>query len=201
MAHLKLGFLCSHRGSNMQAIIDACNAGRLDAQPRVVISNNSSSMALQRARDQGIPCYHLSGKTHTDAQELDKAILSVLKRHEVNLVILAGYMKKIGARTIQEFKGRMLNTHPALLPRYGGKGMFGRFVHEAVLASGDECTGVTIHVVDEEYDHGPIVAQCRVRVLPTDTVQTLSERVLQREHELFIETLEKTAKEGIFSQA
>jgi len=178
----------------MQAVVDACKEGRLDAQPCVVISNNSDSMALQRARTEGIPAYHLSGKTHPDPEELDRAILEVLRGHGVNLVIPAGYMKKLGAEVLREYRGRVLNIHPGLLPKFGGKGMYGQLVHEAVLASGDRVTGVTIHVVDEEYDHGPIIAQCEVPVLENDTVESLSERVLRREHEFFVETLQKIAR-------
>jgi len=178
----------------MQAIVDACKDGRLDAMACVVITNNSNSMALQRARNEGIPSYHLSGTTHPDRDELDQAVLDALKAHDVNLVILAGYMKKLGPKTLREYRGRMLNIHPALLPKFGGKGMYGRFVHEAVLASGDKVTGVTIHLVDEEYDHGPIVAQCEVPVAENDTVESLSERVLKREHEFFVETLQKISQ-------
>lgn len=188
---LNLGFLTSHEGTNMQAIINACKDGRLDAKPSVVISNNSKSGAIQRAKEEGIPYYHLSGKTHPEFEELDKAILDTLKTHNVNLVILAGYMKKIGPKTLAEYEGKILNIHPALLPKYGGKGMYGRYVHEAVLASGDKITGVTIHVVDAIYDHGSIIAQCEMPILEGDTVETLSRRVLKREHEFFAETLQK----------
>ena len=115
-----------------------------------------------------------------------QAILDALTRHDVELVVLAGYMKKLGPRTLTRYRGRVLNIHPALLPRFGGQGMYGARVHEAVLASGERETGVTIHVVDEEYDHGPIVAQCRVPVLAADTPETLAARVLER-----VETLER----------
>jgi phosphoribosylglycinamide formyltransferase-1 len=197
MAPLRLGFLCSHGGSNMQAIVDACKDGRLDAQPCVVISNNSESLALERARSEGIPAYHLSSVTHPPSEDLDQAMLDRFRNHGVNLVILAGYMKKLGPRTLRAYRGRILNIHPALLPKFGGKGMYGRFVHEAVLAAGETVTGVTIHVVDEEYDHGPILAQCEVPVMENDTVDTLSARVLEREHEFFAETLQKIAEAAI----
>ena len=191
---LNLGFFASHEGTNMQAIIDACKSGKLNAKPCVVISNNSDSGAIQRAKQEGIPYYHLSNKTHPEPSELDKAILDALRSHNVNLVILAGYMKKLGPQTLGAYNGRILNIHPALLPKYGGKGMYGRYVHAAVLASGDKITGVTIHVVDAEYDRGPIIAQCQVPVLEGDTVETLSQRVLKREHEFFVETLQKIAE-------
>ena len=175
----------------MQAIIDACKGGRLNARLCAVISNNSRSTALDRARREGIPSYHLSGKTHPDAEDLDRAILETLERHGVNLVVLAGYMKLLGPRTLSRYQGRILNIHPALLPKYGGKGLYGRAVHEAVLAAGERETGVTIHVVDERYDHGPVIAQCRVPVVAGDTVDSLAERVLRREHEFYVETLQR----------
>jgi len=181
----------------MQAIVDARKQGRLNARLCVVISNNSGSTALARAQRESIPWFHLSGKTHPLPEQLDKAILNALEKHGVYLVILAGYMKLLGRRTISRYRGRILNIHPALLPRFGGKGMYGRLVHEAVLAAGERVTGVTIHTVDEEYDHGPIVAQCQVPVLEGDTVDTLSERVLKREHEFYVETLQRISQSEI----
>ena len=175
----------------MQAIIDACKDGRLNAVPSVVISNNSRSNALARAKREGVPGYHLSGVTHPAVEQLDRAVLETFRRHKVNLVILAGYMRLLGPRTVSAYRGRVLNTHPALLPKFGGKGLYGKAVHEAVLAAGERVTGVTIHVVDEQYDHGPIIAQSQVPVQGDDTADSLSERVLGSEHELFVETLRK----------
>jgi phosphoribosylglycinamide formyltransferase-1 len=192
MATLHLGFLASHGGSNMQAIIDACKSGRLDAKPCVVISNNSNSMALQRAKNEGIPHYHISTLTHPGPRE-DEEVLRVLQHHGVDTVILAGYMKKLGPVTLRAYRGRILNIHPALLPRFGGKDMYGKRVHEAVLAAGEKVTGVTVHLVDERYDTGPILAQCQVPVLEGDTADSLAERVLKHEHSLYAETLQKIA--------
>lgn len=174
----------------MQAVLDACASGRLRATPGVVISNNRDAEALHRAAQAGLPHYHLSGATHPLPAALDAAILDALVGHDVDLVVLAGYMKKLGPRTLAHYRGRVLNIHPALLPRFGGQGMYGARVHEAVLAAGERETGVTIHVVDEEYDHGPIVAQCRVPVLADDTAATLAARVLAREHAFLVETLD-----------
>ena len=188
---MNLGFLASHNGSNMQAVIDACHAGRLAARPAVVISNNADSGALERARNERIPCFHLSGRTHPDPEDLDKEIVDVLLEHDVNLVILAGYMKKIGQVTLATFPGHILNIHPGLLPEYGGQGMYGRRVHEAVLAAGAGTTGASVHVVDAIYDNGPVLAQKKVRVKKTDTVDTLARRVLALEHELYVETIDR----------
>jgi phosphoribosylglycinamide formyltransferase-1 len=176
----------------MQAIIDACLEGRLDATPCVAISNNSEAVALERARKGGIPRYHISGKTHPGETE-DQAILRTLRAHDVDTVILAGYMKKLGPLTLQAFRGRILNIHPALLPKFGGQGMYGKRVHEAVLRAGDTVTGVTVHLVDELYDHGRILAQCEVPVLAGDTVDSLAERVLRQEHRLYPDTLRRIA--------
>jgi phosphoribosylglycinamide formyltransferase-1 len=190
---MNLGFLASGRGSNMQAVIDACKSRQLTAKPCVVISNNSGSGALARADQEGIPRYHLSGRTHPDPAQLDAAILDALLRHETELVILAGYMKKLGPRTLKRYAGRIINIHPALLPKFGGLGMYGARVHQAVLAAGDKETGVTIHLVDAQYDTGPVVAQCRVQVLTDDTVESLAQRVLEQEHRFLVETIRKIA--------
>lgn len=189
MPIFKIGILASHGGSNLQAIVDACKDGVLEAEVSVVISNNSKSLALQRARDENIPCYHLSSLKFPGKEELDKAIYNALSSHSVNIIVLAGYMKKLGKKVLEEYKGRILNIHPALLPKYGGKGMYGKHVHEAVLKAGEKKTGVTIHLVDEDYDTGRIINQCEVDVKENDTADLLAERVLRREHEFYIETL------------
>lgn len=184
-----LGFLASHRGSNMQAVIDACRSGRICAAPAIVISNNRDSGALERAKREGIPGHCLNTTSHPDPDRLDTAIADTLQRYRADFVILAGYMKKVGPRTLKAFPNRIVNIHPALLPRYGGQGMYGTRVHEAVLAAGERETGVTIHLVDELYDHGAILAQQKVVVLPDDTPESLSARVLETEHALLVETV------------
>jgi phosphoribosylglycinamide formyltransferase 1 len=190
---LRLGILASHGGSNAQAIIDACRSGRLDAEPRVLISNNSDSLALERARRAGIATRHLSSRTHPDAAALDAVTLETLVAHDVNLVVLAGYMKKLGPRTLAHFRGRIVNIHPALLPKFGGQGMYGMRVHQAVIAAGEKTSGATIHLVDENYDTGPILAQREVPVEPGDTAETLAARVLQAEHQLYVDALARIA--------
>ena len=187
---MNIGFLASHGGSNMQAIIDAVKKGTLHARPVVVISNNSDSTALERARSEGIPGFYLSGKTHPDPDTLDRAILDTLIAHNVDIVAIAGYMKKLGLKTLSHFRGRILNIHPALLPKHGGKGMYGIHVHESVIAARETESGVTIHLVNDEYDRGPIIAQVRVPVKPDDTPEILAARVLIKEHKLYPATLE-----------
>jgi phosphoribosylglycinamide formyltransferase-1 len=191
---LRLGFLASHGGSNLQAILDAVGDGSLPAEARVVISNNSAATALERARKAGVDALHLSSKTCPDPDSLDTAMLAAMQERGVNLVVLAGYMKKIGPRLLQAYPRRIVNIHPALLPKFGGQGMFGLHVHEAVLAAGETVTGVTVHLVDAEYDRGPILAQTRVPVQPGDTPEELQARVLEQEHRLYPETLRRIAE-------
>ena len=186
---MRLGVLASHGGSNLQAIVDSTKSGALDARVAVVVSNNSDSRALERAAKEGIPAFHLSRSAHPDPEELDLAILHVLREHGVNLVALAGYMKKLGPAVLGAYRRKILNVHPALLPRHGGRGMYGMRVHESVIKSGDSMTGVTVHLVDEEYDQGPIVAQVQVPMLKDDTADTLAHRVLQTEHRFYSEVL------------
>ena len=188
---LKLGFLASHTGSNMQAIIDACQAGTLAAEPCVAISNNSRAGALARARQANIAAYHLSKRTHGTA--LGAALLAALRRHGVEVICLAGYMKKLGAEVLAAYEGQILNIHPALLPKFGGQGMYGMRVHEAVLAAGERESGATIHLVDEEYDQGRVLAQEKVPVKAEDTPETLQKRVLAVEHRLYPATLVRIA--------
>jgi phosphoribosylglycinamide formyltransferase-1 len=190
---MNLGFLASHNGSNMQAIIDACKSGALQAMPALVISNNAESGALARAARESIPHCHISSKTHPSPEHLDEAMLDALLVHHVDIVILAGYMKKLGEKTLARYSGAILNVHPALLPKFGGQGMYGIRVHEAVLDAGETESGATIHLVDAEYDTGAIIAQEKVPVLQDDTAETLAARVLKVEHSLFPSVLQKIA--------
>jgi phosphoribosylglycinamide formyltransferase-1 len=186
-----LGLLASHKGTDMQALISACKSGILQATPTVVISNNSRSGAIIKAKREGIPFYNLSSNTHPIPEELDIAILNALVLNKVDLVILAGYDRKLGIQTLSYYEGRVINIHPSLLPKYGGTGMYGILVHQAVLDAGETETGISIHLADKDYDRGLIIAQTRVPVMPNDTAETLSSRVLEREHTFFVETIGK----------
>lgn len=192
---MRLGVLASHEGTTLQAVLDAIAAGRLPARVAVVVSNNGGAGALRRAREAGVPTAHLSSVTHPDPDALDAAISETLAGAGVDVVFLAGYMKKLGPRVLRAYAGRILNTHPSLLPRYGGRGMYGNRVHEAVLAAGDAETGASVHLVDADYDTGPVVAQCRVPVLPGDSVSDLAARVQTEERELVVGTLARMARE------
>lgn len=197
MAHLRLGVLASGRGSNFEAILNNIKNGKLDASIHVVISNKESAGVLEIARSHGIPAVHISKKQFPEQEDFDRQLLSTLKEFQVNFVVLAGYLKMLSPFIVQNFKNRILNIHPALLPSFGGKGMYGHHVHQAVLDYGCKVTGVTVHLVDEEYDTGtPILQRC-VPVHDDDTADTLAERVLKIEHEIYTEALQLFARERI----
>ncbi|MEV0292049.1 phosphoribosylglycinamide formyltransferase [Nocardia sp. NPDC050710] len=193
MAELRVAVLASHTGTNLRALHAASLAPDTDFRIVLVISNNSGSGALAFAREQRIPALHLSGRTHSNPANLDEAMRGVLMEYGTELVVTAGYMKHVGPRTRKEFAGRIINVHPALLPRHGGHGMYGQRVHRAVLESGDTVSGPTVHLVDEDYDTGKTLAQTEVPVLTDDTVETLGARVLAAEHLLLPTVVQQIA--------
>lgn len=190
---ITFGILASHRGSNTRAVVEACSAGQLDGQVGVIISNNAKSGVLKLAGEQGIAARRIGGPRFADADVRDGAILETLREHGVQVVLLLGYMKLLGPRTVAAYRGRILNTHPALLPKFGGQGMYGDRVHAAVLEASERETGVTVHLVDEIYDNGATLAQCGVPVHAGDTVESLKERVMTRERAFLVETLQRIA--------
>ena len=181
---MNIAVFASHGGSDLQAIIDGCKNNQINAKVAVVISNNGSSMALQRAADEGIPNYHLSAKKSGSEESLATEILDVLSKYNVDMILLAGYMRMLHISVFERYNNRIFNIHPALLPKFGGKGMFGMNVNTAVIEAKESETGVTA-----EYDSGEIVAQTTVPVLEGDTPETLAERVLEREHEFLVEVI------------
>ena len=190
---MKLGFLASHGGSNMQAILDGCADGSIAATPAILVCNNPKAAALQRAEKAGMPAEVLNSKSYPLFEELDEAIALALITAGVDLVVLAGYMKHIGPKVLTAFPNRILNIHPSLLPQYGGQGMYGMRVHEAVIAAGETESGATVHLINEVYDEGPILQQAKVPVFPIDTPETLQARVLEQEHRLYPDTIAKIA--------
>ncbi len=196
---LCIGVLASHEGSLLQAILDACTDTHLCARVSVVISNNSDSGSLRRAREASVRTAHLSSATHADPVALDRAISETLQQANVDLVVLVGYMKRLGPATLARFKDRMINTHPSLLPKYGGSGFFGRRVHDAVLANGDTESGATVHWVTGDYDSGPIIAQVRVPIAHAETPETLEHKVKAAERKLLIDTLRLLADRAVTS--
>ena len=186
---LKLGFLASRNGSSARAVIAAIEAGSLDAEARLMVSNNRSAGALAFAAEHGVPA--LCIPTQTDPEASDLALRQALGDAGVELVVLSGYLRQLGPQTLARYRNRVLNIHPGPLPQFGGHGMYGRKVHEAVIAAEAPESGACIHVVDEEYDHGPVVARLAVPVRPRDTAADLEARVTAVEPQFFVETLRR----------
>ncbi len=185
MKNFNLAILASGSGTNLQAIIDAIKKKKLKAEIKIVISNNSDAYALVRARKNKIKTLHLSHKQFSTPQEFDRKLIGIFKAEKIDLVVLAGYMKKLAPQVVRAFKNKIINIHPAMLPQFGGAGMYGIHVHEAVLKSGAKVTAVTVHLVDEKYDHGPILFQKEILVKENDTPESLQKRVLKIEHRVY----------------
>jgi phosphoribosylglycinamide formyltransferase-1 len=183
-----IAVFASGRGSNLEAIMLACKSGLIDGKVCVVISNNAEAEALSKAKLANTPTYCVDPSHGLD-------ILDILLRHKTDIVVLAGYLKKLNSEVIEIYK-QIINIHPSLLPKYGGKGMYGLAVHEAVIANGDEETGVTIHMVTEEYDKGAIIEQLRISVHENDTSEELAKRVNKYEHILLVHTIQRLIVNG-----
>jgi phosphoribosylglycinamide formyltransferase 1 len=194
---MNIGVFASGRGSNFQAILSAIELGNLPARVTVLVSNKGDAGAFEIAHSRSIPAVHLSQKQFTDEALYGTAMLALLKSHNVEFIALAGYLKKIPVVVVREYRHRILNIHPALLPSFGGQGMYGHHVHEAVLASGAKISGATVHLVDEEYDRGPIVLQKTVAVEEHDTPDTLAAKVLKIEHEIYPLALKAFAEDRV----
>ena len=188
---MRVAVLVSGGGTNLQALLDALGP---EAPARItrVVSNRPDAGAVARARRAGVPTTILADPTDCGA------LLAALA--DADLVVLAGYLKLLPPAVVARFRHRMINIHPALLPAFGGPGMYGRRVHEAVLASGAAVSGATVHYVDEQFDHGPIIAQRTVPVLPNDDPGTLAHRVLAAEHELLPRVVLELAQRGVPSR-
>lgn len=182
----RLAVLASGNGTTLQAIIDSIQSNELDAEIKIVISNNSDAYALTRANEAGIKTYILND--YNDQDEL----YSVLKEAKVQLVVLAGYLKLIPVKVIDSFP--IINTHPALLPKYGGKGMYGMNVHKAVVLNHEKETGATLHFVNSEYDKGKIISQIKVKVSKNDTPLDVSRKVQAAEKVQLVNVLKDFSK-------
>lgn len=182
---MNLAVFASGRGSNLRVIADRIADGQLPAQVAFVLSNNSGSGALKIARRRGIPALHLSTTTHPDPDVYCKAILNHLEDHDIRIVVLAGFMKLIPSQLIQRFRGLIINIHPAPLPRFGGRKMYGIEPHRAVLSAGLRASAVCVHHVTSEYDQGPVIAFRKVPVEPDDTAESLQHRAAIVEHDLY----------------
>ncbi|WP_424951830.1 phosphoribosylglycinamide formyltransferase [Deinococcus sp.] len=190
---MKLAFLASHGGSGMRAVLAAMATGELDAEAVLCVSNNSGAPALGHARAAGLATLHLSGRHVPDPARLDAAMLLALQEAGTDVLVLSGYMKALGPQVVGHFAGRLVNVHPSLLPKHGGRGMYGDRVHAAVLAAGESESGATVHQVVAGIDEGPVLAQRRVPVLPGDTPDTLRARVMAVEGPLLVGALRDLA--------
>ncbi|MDC0598414.1 phosphoribosylglycinamide formyltransferase [Gammaproteobacteria bacterium] len=186
---MKISFLASHGGSSARAIIQAIREERLNADIGILITNNRNADIFHWCLDNNIEVRHISNKTHRGEEGADEAIKSVLSNAGSDLVICSGYMKKIGPETLEKFSGKILNIHPALLPKYGGKNMYGDHVHAAVINAGEKESGASVHYVTADYDEGLIIKQRRVPVDNNDSVETLRARVQAIEPELYLEAI------------
>ena len=184
MYHLVV--FASGNGSTLQAIIDSINNHELEAQIDLVVSDNANAYALERAKANHIETYIIQNKNFA---QRDLELSHILYKYSIDLIILAGYLKMIGPNLLEKYT--IINTHPSLLPKYGGKGMHGRHVHEAVIAAHEKYSGATIHFVNQEYDKGNIISQTQVEILPSDTAETLSQKVQAAEKIQLIQVLNR----------
>ncbi len=184
---VRIGVLISGGGRTLQNLIDRIEAGSLAARIEAVVSSHPGVEGLERARRNGIPAHAVDYRDHPDDRSFSDAVSGVLDRHPLDLVVMAGFIRKW--LFPRRYEGRVLNIHPALLPGFGGKGFYGRRVHQAVLESGAKESGCTVHTADLDYDRGPILLQKRVPVRPGDTPETLAERVFQAECEAYPEAI------------
>jgi len=194
---MRLAVFASGGGTNFQAILEAIEQGTLPAEPVCCVSDRPDAGALERAERHDVPASVVRPEKYDSPAAFGDALHEVLDRHDASFVALAGYLRKIPADVVARFRGRMTNIHPALLPAFGGKGMYGMNVHEAVIDYGVHWSGATVHLVDEEYDHGPIVLQEPVPVYSDDTPGALADRIRPVEHRLYPEALRLFAEDRV----
>ncbi|MGM0379948.1 MAG: phosphoribosylglycinamide formyltransferase [Bacillota bacterium] len=187
---INIAVFISGSGTNLQAIIDACKTDKIDGQIKFVLSDKSDAYGLKRARKNDIKDIYLS----KDEKQRDEKILSYLKDFKIDLIVLAGYLSIVNPKIIEKFNKKIINIHPSLIPKYCGKGYFGKKIHKTVLKNNDKVTGVTVHFVDEGIDTGEIIKQVKVKVKPNDTVDTLAKRVLEVEHNVLVDVIKSIAR-------
>lgn len=187
MSGLRIGVLVSGGGTNLQSVIDAVEAGTLKSQIVCVISNKEAAYGLERARKHQIPAYFINPKE----EGYDEKLMTLLKDEQVELVVLAGYLKILNQALIEAYRGRIINIHPSLLPKFGGKGFYGLHVHEAVIAAGEKESGATVHYVDAGVDTGKVILQRKLEIMPEDTPESLQKRILEQiEHRILVEAIQ-----------
>jgi phosphoribosylglycinamide formyltransferase-1 len=201
MKKANLAVLASGGGSNLAALINAVNEGIIDnARIAVVITNKHSAYALKRAEEAGIPAINLKRSDFSDDEAFDREVVRRLREFDIDVVLLAGYLRILTAPLLEGYSNRILNIHPSLLPDFGGVGMYGIKVHEEVIKAGVPKSGCTIHLVDKNVDGGPILSQTEVPVLPNDTAHDLAERILAEEHKLYPSTVRDFVNQLSLSQ-
>lgn len=186
---LRIAVLASGNGTNFQAILDACRSGEIDGEIVALITNKRHAYAITRARQAGVEVIVMEPEKFKSRTLYCAKMAKALLERNVELVCLAGYLLKLEPCMVRAFPNRILNIHPALLPKYGGKGMYGRHVHDAVIKSGEAESGCTVHLVNEIYDEGPIIAQGKVAVDPSDTPESLAEKIHPVEHRLYVQVV------------
>ena len=194
----KIAIFVSGRGSNFQSIYSKILAGDIPAKVCLVISNNSNCGAINFSVRNGIETLIINDTLIPNINEQKDILLNGLHKKEIDFIILAGYVKMIPEGVIKKYHQKIINIHPSLLPKFGGKGYYGMKVHEAVIQSGIKETGASVHFVDEHYDHGPVVANKRIEVLESDTAESLAARVLKVEHDLYPEVVKALCENRIY---
>lgn len=185
----RIAVLASGGGTNFQAVLDACEQGRIAGQVVCLIYSRREAFARQRAQRAGIPAYYIGLRQYASLEDMQAAVHERLCACEAELIVLAGYLLRLGPQTVRRWRGQIVNTHPALIPSFCGQGFYGERVHQAALDYGVKVSGCTIHLVDEQYDTGPILLQEAVPVLDDDDAHTLAARILPVEHRLLVQAV------------
>ncbi|HPD03126.1 MAG TPA: phosphoribosylglycinamide formyltransferase [Eubacteriales bacterium] len=197
----RIAVFVSGGGSNLQSLIDGVNSGEIKAEMAAVIASSSKIFAVERAKIHNIPCFVMRKRDFSSLDAMYDEIIAILKERNVDLVVLAGYLTILTPNIIEAFRGRIINIHPSLIPKYCGMGFYGLKVHEAVVAAGEKESGATVHFVDEGADTGKIIRQERVPVYPSDTAETLAARVLEVEHRILRETVKQLVEADLPSKS
>lgn len=195
MTKKNLVVLSSGGGTNLQALIDACQSEYLKASVTGLVTNKPDSPAIARAKKASVTTVVVSPKDFDSISDWDKQLTKVVKELNPDIIILAGFVLKIGSLFLKTFENKIINTHPSLLPKYGGQGMFGHHVHKAVLKSKDTCTGISIHWVNQNYDAGKLIDQIQIPISPNETLKSLIEKIKPIEHEFLIKTVKLILKQ------
>lgn len=197
---MRVAVFASGRGSDFLSLVEASEKENLGWEVALLLTNNPEAGAIEKAIAHNIPYKYLNRKNFAERDDFIRALFSAFDEYRIDLIALAGYLRKLPPEVVKKFRWKVLNIHPALLPDFGGKGMYGLRVHRAVLDAGRKFSGVTVHLVNEEYDRGSIVAQETVPVLVNDDAETLAQRVLKVEHRLYPEVITQFVKKIVNSK-